>query len=677
MRSISKFICALAVVVSLLSVPSVVRADSQTFNVLFFTPATGRNTYLMLQDTRTLHQLQFDVGTYFSYGYHPLDLRVGTLTSSITKDTLVMDFVAAMGATDWLQFGLDVPVVLVNRFISPTAAAGTGYSNFVNMSDIRFEGKARVLDSCTSHIGLAFAPFVTFPTGSDSHYVGDPGLTGGIKILLDGRIKRYLGLTFNIGYQGGRKVQISNLDWQHRMLIGAGIFGSFRNGLDVFGEINAIAAFNKLFHDRDMNPTEFMAGVRYDIKNTGVTIHGGAGTCLVCGVKGARARAVVGVKYRYNPPKMQRMDAQAGALCSLKFSGLTKSQLYALKQNCPPDPEQWKAGVHDDACPKYYELKELANLILRCPTKPEDWRKGVHDDACDKVFTLQDNYAPDDIRNIVALAVAEMSLICPSNAQNWNPQIHDQACPKYYDLEESRELAKKCPPPDQWKQGVDDARCPKYYTLHEAYGDVDWSEVQRLKNIDLARYGAAVQGGEIQTLRPVYFDFGKSDIKPEFYSILDGVVGVINKTPWVGVVRVAGNTDNVGSPGANEALSLKRAQRVIDYMRAHGVRSDVQFLTVAYGDTRPAASNDTEDGRALNRRVIFTVSGQQTPRYQIPTRAAAPQPAFSPPPAPRPAPQPAAAPAPAPRPAPAPAPTPTPSVEKDIETDSVPSRWED
>jgi outer membrane protein OmpA-like peptidoglycan-associated protein len=602
-----------------------------------------------------------------------------------------MDFVAAMGATEWLQFGFDVPLVLVNWQRPPLAPAGTGFSNFFDLSDIRLEAKARVIDSCKKHIGLAFVPFITFPTGKDSHYVGDPGFTGGLKIALDGRITNYLGLSFNVGYQGGKKVRIANLDWQHRLLLGLGVFGTFKNGLDVFGEINTIAAFNKLFHDRDMNPTELMVGASYDVGQSGVTIKGGAGTCLVCGVKGSRVRAVVGATWRYNPPKMQQLDAQAGPLCTFKYAGLTKSELYKLKATCP-DPSQWKQGVHDDRCPKFYEMQDLADLILRCPAKAEDWRKGMHDDACPKVFDLQDNYSPDDVRNIVALAVAKASLICPENTADWNPQIHDQACPKYYDLEESRELAKKCPPPDKWRQGVDDARCPKYYTLQEAYGDVDWGEVGRLRQIDLDRYGAAIAGGQIRTLRPIYFDFGQANIKPEFNSTIDGVIGVINSQRWIGTVRVAGNTDNVGSFEANKRLSLRRAQAVIDYMRSHGVRPDVQLVPVAYADSRPAATNETEQGRALNRRVIFTVSGRSGPSYvPPPTQAAmpppAPAPVAAPPPPPPPAPMPAPAPAPAPKPAaapppapapqPAPAPAPAPAPEEDFKPDTLPSRWGD
>ncbi len=617
MRDMQKRLWALVAAAVVSAIPAAAGADSPTFNAIFFHPATGRNTYLMLQGTETLHQMQFDVGEYFSYGWHPLDIRTtaGSRVQGVISQLVVSDFTAAIGATDWLQFGLDVPVVLINSFREPDAVQGAPTANHFNLSDIRFEAKGRFLDACKTRIGLALVPFVTFPTGSDAHYVGDPGFTGGATIALDGKVSRKIGLTLNVGYQGGRKVKISNVEFQHRLLLGGGIQGNIFRGLDVFGEINAIAAFNKLLHDRDMNPTEFMAGARWDVGKTGLTVQGGAGTCLVCGVKGARIRAVAGLKYRLSTPKYRQLEDQRAGVCTLR-GYFSKSRLYELKQNCPQKPEDYVQGVHDDACPKYYELQELAGLILKCPVRPEDFNPSMHDPACQKVYDMPDEFSPADVRNIVSMAVAEMSLICPADPTNFNAQIHDAACPKYYDLKETEALASRCPSnADDYKEGVDDPSCPKYYTLREAYGDIDWNEVNKLRSIDLDRYGSAILGGEIQTLRPVYFDFAKSNLLPTMLPVLDQVIRVINETPWVSVVRIGGHADARGTVDANEKISMKRSQTVIDYMKSHGVRSDVQLIPVAYGSYRPAASNETEEGRALNRRVIFTVSSYKIPKY--------------------------------------------------------------
>ncbi|MFA4875459.1 MAG: OmpA family protein, partial [bacterium] len=313
-----------------------------------------------------------------------------------------------------------------------------------------------------------------------------------------------------------------------------------------------------------------------------------------------------------------QLEENQANICALRTS-FSRSRLYELKKICPARPEDFVAGVNDDACPKFYELQELAGLILKCPVRPEDFDPRAHDQACQKVFTLSENYSPEEMRNIVALAVAEMSLVCPADAANFNAQIHDAACPKYYDLKDTEVLAQRCPPnAEDFKEGVDDAACPKFYTLRDAYGVVDWDEVARLKAIDLDRYGAAILGGEIQTLRPVYFDFGKADILPTARPDIDLVIKVINETPWVSVVRVGGHADARGTVAANEKISMRRAQVVIDYMRANGVRSDVQLIPVAYGSYRPAATNETEEGRSLNRRVIFTVSSYKVPKYSLP-----------------------------------------------------------
>jgi OmpA-OmpF porin, OOP family len=629
-------------------------ADSQTFNALFFKPALGRNPYLMLEGSETLQPLQFDVGEIVSYGYHPLEMRTptGTRVRGIIDQSVVADFVAAFAPIDWLQLGVDFPLILINKFTDPSAALGATPSNQFDMGDLRFEIKARVLDQCKHHIGLAFVPFITVPTGKDAHYVGDPGITGGIKIALDGRVTKYLGLTFNVGYLGGKKVAIRNIEFQHRLLIGGGVQGILNHGINVFGEVNAIAAFNKLFQDRDMNPVEGMVGVRWDIKRTGITIKAGGGSCFVCGVQGARIRGVLGIKYRLSTPKFQQLEEQQANMCGFLFDkGMSMDEVYRLRNDCPPDPADFQQGINDDACPKYYEIRDLADLVVSCPSTPEKFNPRYHDAACPKVFTLPEVYSQEEIWSIYNLAVLEMGIRCPSDPSQFNSTLHDTACPKYYDLKDVVTLAEKCPAnANNFKAGIDDAACPKFYTLRDEYSKEQWAIIAKLSKLDtdndlindyLDRCpnepedmngfvdddgcpdgGAiAVAGGEIRTALPVYFKFNDTKLSDQAKSLTEQVVAVINKTPWIRRVRIGGNADARGTPSANELISKKRAQVVIDYMRSHGLRSGVQLVPIAYGSNRPVASNETEEGRALNRRVVFNV---QHVKYMPYTPTAAP-----------------------------------------------------
>ena len=70
-------------------------------------------------------------------------------------------------------------------------------------------------------------------------------------------------------------------------------------------------------------------------------------------------------------------------------------------------------------------------------------------------------------------------------------------------------------------------------------------------------------------------------------------------------IRIEGNTDNVGSPATNKALSLKRAQSVVNFLVKEYRFDKNRFIVVGNGSTKPVADNATADGRAKNRRTDF------------------------------------------------------------------------
>jgi OmpA-OmpF porin, OOP family len=102
-------------------------------------------------------------------------------------------------------------------------------------------------------------------------------------------------------------------------------------------------------------------------------------------------------------------------------------------------------------------------------------------------------------------------------------------------------------------------------------------------------------------LRGVNFDFDKADIRPDAAVILDEAASLLNDNPGRNV-SVAGHTDSVGADAYNQSLSERRAASVKDYLVGRGVDAG-RLSTTGYGESSPIASNDTADGRALNRRV--------------------------------------------------------------------------
>ncbi len=102
-------------------------------------------------------------------------------------------------------------------------------------------------------------------------------------------------------------------------------------------------------------------------------------------------------------------------------------------------------------------------------------------------------------------------------------------------------------------------------------------------------------------LEGILFETNSATIDPESYPRLDRLVEYLEHKPSARV-RVAGHTDNVGNPRANQRLSEARAQAVRQYVVERGV-ADSRIEAVGLGDTQPVASNDTPDGRRRNRRI--------------------------------------------------------------------------
>ncbi|MDP2100722.1 MAG: OmpA family protein [Methylobacter sp.] len=113
--------------------------------------------------------------------------------------------------------------------------------------------------------------------------------------------------------------------------------------------------------------------------------------------------------------------------------------------------------------------------------------------------------------------------------------------------------------------------------------------------------GATVNEFGCWVIKGVNFDFDKSDIKPEYYPILDEVVTIIQRNPGLGI-EVQGHTDNSGSEAYNQKLSERRANAIKDYLH-NKLDSDHQLSAIGYGLTQPTDTNDTDEGRANNRRV--------------------------------------------------------------------------
>ena len=134
-----------------------------------------------------------------------------------------------------------------------------------------------------------------------------------------------------------------------------------------------------------------------------------------------------------------------------------------------------------------------------------------------------------------------------------------------------------------------------------AYQDRQEAELRRQTagtGIDVSRDGDVIK---LNLPDGVTFDFAKYDLKPQFYPALNTVAATLKEYNQT-IVEVSGHTDSIGSDAANQTLSERRANAVAGYLMGQGVQRE-RFEIVGMGERYPVASNDTDSGRALNRRV--------------------------------------------------------------------------
>lgn len=117
------------------------------------------------------------------------------------------------------------------------------------------------------------------------------------------------------------------------------------------------------------------------------------------------------------------------------------------------------------------------------------------------------------------------------------------------------------------------------------------------------RRGCTLRGEYV--LEGTAFETNSDRLTPEAMGILDGAVETLERYPELRF-EIGGHTDSTGTAEYNQGLSQRRAQTVHDYFAAHGI-DEARMTVRGYGEAEPVATNDTEEGRAQNRRVSLRV----------------------------------------------------------------------
>lgn len=263
-----------------------------------------------------------------------------------------------------------------------------------------------------------------------------------------------------------------------------------------------------------------------------------------------------------------------------------------LELNGCPDTDGDGIADAEDECPDFAGTIELGG----CPDTDGDGVSDNEDECPNLKGTIENNGCPVVDRD--GDGVIDTEDECPdvpgSLATKGCPDSDGDGVPDKSDLCPNDAGFKQfsgCP--DRDGDGVHDGidRCPGTVGLAANDGcPVVHQEVKEL--LDFAQ-------------RAVQFDVGKATLKPESIPVMNQILDILNRHKEYGIA-ISGHTDTTGDTYNNLDLSERRAKTCYDYLIRAGITED-RLSYVGFGETRPIATNATDEGRKLNRRVEFEV----------------------------------------------------------------------
>lgn len=231
---------------------------------------------------------------------------------------------------------------------------------------------------------------------------------------------------------------------------------------------------------------------------------------------------------------------------------------------CPATPID--VNVDEDGCPINSDGDKVPDYLDLCPDTPA----GIPVDDFGCPYDLDADGVPDYLDK------------CPNT--EYGVEVDKNGCPLDSDLDGVPDYLDQCPDTEAGKV-VDEFGCPKIV-------EPEPKPVEKKEDIK-----------EFILSSGTNFKFGSTTLLPTAYAELDKLVAVMKASPmsrW----RVEGHTDNIGSVEANRKVSLDRAQAVLNYFASKGI-SRGRFTVSGLGSAYPITSNNTEEGRARNRRVVI------------------------------------------------------------------------
>ncbi len=501
-------------------------------------------------------------------GYSHNPLRADTVTDSATVKNHIDNPVQGQFITyltggaqilKRLTVGMTLPINLLNIYGNDPQAQNVGGGGIgdspVAVSDLRLDIRVKTWETDSEWLKFGLGAALFTPTGNRGAFAGDGYTTGSLyvaseldfgKFFLSGNIGPHFRPDASIGGSAGSLFLASDLRWAFGAYLPLRE-GKVRLGGELWGTTGITAT------DQNGNSqSKFFAGQNTDLE----WLAQGRFTIdprdRIFVQVGAGTRLTTG----YGAPDFRILGSIGTYANFLDF----KSKSPPRRVHVSSDVDMYDRDTDGDGYP---------DSVDGCPTEKEDGKPPASTDGCPG----SSDRDGDGILDV------------------------DDQCPDKAEDKDGIQDTDGCPEDDADKDGIPDVqdKCPTEAGKRS-------SRAEKFGCPSLIEEGP---NGSLTLLKPIEFETGRATIKPISYPIMDDVVDLMKERPSLRI-GVYGHTDSKGVPANNLKLSKDRAAAVRNYLLGKGVAA-ARLESEGFGQTKPVASNDNEDGRAKNRRVEFKV----------------------------------------------------------------------
>lgn len=523
-----------------------------------------------------------------------------------------LNLLASLSFADFFSVGFDLPLHLYRSGTTQTTASPElpGFT----LGDLRLSLKGAVLPPRKYKVGVALGLDIGIPTGGGDGFTDEESAWIAPRLFFESR-----GKGIRVLYNAAFMTRFADLDsifgpgapavrhvsnerrggdarylTEMRHVAGIGILPDDEtDAFEIILEAAASTSLNSPFK-KDTLYVEAGGGLKYTHPQ-GFMVGAGVSAGFADGYGDPDFRFFSSIGYQKETYRPEDTDGDG---------------ILDEDDKCPEDPEDADGWEDDDGCPDLDNDNDgIFDLVDQCPNQAED-KDGVADeDGCPDFDTDGDGI--DDPLDQ-----------CPSEPEDADGFQDIDGCPDVdNDGDGIPDSADRCPNDAEDKDEIQDLDgCPETDADGDAIPDEDDKCPLEPENIngceDLDGCPEAkkvcVTDTAIRITEKIFFATNRARILKQSYELLEEIGEVILNHPEIEKIEIQGHTDSRGNARYNRRLSEKRAKAVYQALKKMGVpRARMTFK--GYGEEMPIADNETDDGRATNRRVEFIILERSNP----------------------------------------------------------------